>query len=86
VYLSDKCIRICLPKIVDRISDERGVAPRAGLPKIYYTTIFKNQKVEGLCTNGKLKGNIWWSEYILIRAFLIAKTEILLIKVRLGFF
>jgi hypothetical protein len=27
-----------LPKIVDRINGERGVAPRAGLPNIIYTT------------------------------------------------
>ena len=37
-YLSVKCIRTSLPKIVDRIDGERGEAPRAGLPNIIYTT------------------------------------------------
>ena len=37
-YLSVNCICASLPKIVDRIRHERGEAPRAGLPKIIYTT------------------------------------------------
>ncbi len=32
------CICASLSKIVDRIRHERGEAPRAGLPKIIYTT------------------------------------------------
>ena len=37
-YLSVNCICTSLSKIVDRIRHERGEAPRAGLPKIIYTT------------------------------------------------
>ena len=37
-YLSVNCICASLPKIVDRIRHEKGEAPRAGLPKIIYTT------------------------------------------------
>ena len=38
-YLSVNCICASLPKIVDRIRHEKGEAPRAGLPKIIYTTV-----------------------------------------------
>ena len=37
-YLSVNCICASLPKIVNRIRHEKGEAPRAGLPKIIYTT------------------------------------------------
>jgi hypothetical protein len=37
-YLSVNCICARLPKIVNRIRHEKGEAPRAGLPKIIYTT------------------------------------------------
>jgi hypothetical protein len=43
-YLSVKCIRASLPKIVDRINYERGEAPRARLPNIIYTTSASRQK------------------------------------------
>ena len=51
-YLSVNCICASLPKIVDRIRHEKGEAPRAGLPKIIYTTYqvlkpdFLNEKIE----------------------------------------
>ena len=38
-YLSVNCIRASLPEIVDRIRRGKGEAPRAGLPKILYTTV-----------------------------------------------
>jgi hypothetical protein len=45
-YLSVNCICASLPKIVDRIRHEGGEAPRAGLPKIIYTTDLPVPKIK----------------------------------------